>query len=176
MTYQFYAAMIRPSLLQQTKLNVLLSSLLRNKLSQKHKTKSQSLCAQDSKYILEEDCVLAKESKTIIQKLDVEKAYEPDSVPARVLKLAAPELAKPLAKLFQLCFTKETMPKKWKVGHVISCHEKKDMHDPNNYRPVLLLSITSNGMERLLNSAIWKYVCRHNLISDIHFITATRCL
>ena len=61
-----------------------------------------------------------KKVKQILKKLDIEKTNGPDSIPARVLKEAAPELAKPLAKLFQLCFNRGITPKQWKVAHVIT--------------------------------------------------------
>ena len=77
---------------------------------QKHKTKSQSPCAQKDKCIPEEDGVWPKKIKKQ-QKFDIEKANGPDSIAARVLKQIAPELYKQLAKLFQLCFNKGIMPK-----------------------------------------------------------------
>jgi hypothetical protein len=107
--------------------------------------------------------------RKILCKLDTEKATGPDSIPARVLKKCAAELAKPLAKLFQLLFDKNCMPKQWKVAYVIPCHKKKDRHDPNNYRPVSLLCILSKVMEALINRVLWKYISKHRLISDKQF-------
>jgi len=105
----------------------------------------------------------------VLYKLNIDKATGPDSIPARVLKQAAPELAKPFARLFRLLMDKHYMPKQWKVAHVIPCYKKKDKHDPNNYRPVSLLSIISKVMEALVNRALWKYICKHRLISDKQF-------
>ncbi len=95
-----------------------------------------------------------KHVRKVLSKLDIEKATGPDSIPARVLKKCAPELAKPFARLFQLLLDKQYMPKQWKIAHVIPCYKKKDKHDPNNYRPVSLLSIISKVMEALINRAL----------------------
>ena len=110
-----------------------------------------------------------KHVRKVLSKLNIDKATGPDSIPARVLKQAAPELAKPFARLFRLLMDKHYMPKQWKVAHVIPCYKKKDKHDPNNYRPVSLLSIISKVMEALVNRALWKYICKHRLISDKQF-------
>ncbi len=110
-----------------------------------------------------------KHVRKALARLDIEKATGPDSIPARVLKQAAPELAKPLARLFQLLMSKHYMPKQWKLAHVIPCYKKKDKHDPNNYRPVSLLSIISKVMEGLINKALWKHINKHQLISDKQF-------
>ena len=110
-----------------------------------------------------------KHVRKVLSGLDIDKATGPDSIPARVLKQCAPELAKPLARLFQLLLNKHYMPKQWKVAHVIPCYKKKDKHDPNNYRPVSLLSIISKVMEALINRALWKYICKNRLISDKQF-------
>ena len=110
-----------------------------------------------------------KHVRKVLSKLNIDKANGPDSIPARVLKQAAPELAKPLARLFQLLLDKQCMPKQWKIAHVIPCYKKKDKHDPNIYRPVSLLSIISKVMESLINKAMWKYICKYRLISDKQF-------
>ena len=49
-----------------------------------------------------------KKVKHILQKLDIEKAKGPDSIPARVLKQAALEPAKPLDKLYCIVFSSHT--------------------------------------------------------------------
>ena len=98
-------------------------------------------------------------------KLDINKASGPDDVPALVLKMAAPELATPFARLFQICFDKGYMPVQWKCAHVIQCYEKGDKHTPGNYRPISLLCIMSKVMEKLIIKKMWKHLDQHHLIS-----------
>ena len=101
--------------------------------------------------------------------LDTTKATGPDDIPALVLKAAAPELATPLARLFQLCFDKGHMPAQWKCANVIPCYKKGDKHTPGNYRPISLLSIISKVMEKLISKKMWKHLDEHQLISPQQF-------
>ncbi|CAH1239463.1 Hypp5830 [Branchiostoma lanceolatum] len=110
-----------------------------------------------------------KQVQKVLTKLDISKATGPDSIPARVLKHAAPELSRPLAKLFQLLLNKHHMPKQWKVAHVIPVHKKNSKHDPNNYRPISLLCIISKVMEAIINKALWQHIDKNSLISDKQF-------
>ncbi|XP_072051972.1 uncharacterized protein [Amphiura filiformis] len=121
-----------------------------------------------------EECDKALKKKTgkvkkELLKLDINKASGPDDVPALVLKMAAPELATPLARLFQLCFDKGYMPAQWKCAHVIPCYKKGDKHTPGNYRPISLLCIMSKVMEKLVSKKMWKHLDEHHLISPRQF-------
>ena len=62
--------------------------------------------------------------KKELLKLDINKASGPDDVPGLVMKMVAPELATPLARLFQTCFDKGYMLAQWKYAHVIPCYKK----------------------------------------------------
>ena len=110
----------------------------------------------------------SKVKKQLIN-LDTSKATGPDDIPALVLKMAAPELAKPLARLFQLCFDSGYMPAQWKCANVIPCYKKGDKHTPGNYRPISLLSIMSKVMEKLISKKMWKHLDQHHLISIQQF-------
>ena len=101
--------------------------------------------------------------------LDTTKATGPDDIPALVLKTAAPELATPLARLFQLCFDRGHMPAQWKCANVIPCYKKGDKHTPGNYRPISLLSIISKVMEKLISKKMWKHLDEHQLVSPQQF-------
>lgn len=107
--------------------------------------------------------------KKQLLKLDISKASGPDGIPAIVLRNAAPELATPLARLFQLCFDKGHMPSMWKVANVIPCYKKGDKHVPSNYRPISLLSMLSKVMERLIYDAMWNHLDTHQLLSNRQF-------
>ena len=71
----------------------------------------------------------------------------PDNIPAIVLKTCAPELAAPLAKLFQYSYT-GIYQAMWKISQVCPVHKKQDKSDPANYRLISLLSIICKVTER----------------------------
>eukprot|EP00061_Rhincodon_typus_P015681 g43488.t1 len=54
--------------------------------------------------------------KKRLEALDGAKAVGPDNIPAIVLKTCAPELAVPLAKLFQYSYNVGIYPTMWKVA------------------------------------------------------------
>ena len=98
--------------------------------------------------------------------LDINKSSGPDDSHALVLKMAAPELATPLARLIQICFDKGYMPAQRKCAHVIPCYKKGHKHISGNYRPISLLCIMSKLMEKL---EMWKHLDQHHLISPRQF-------
>ena len=90
------------------------------------------------------------------EELDTEKANGADSIQARVLNISCSRAGQTVgqiipALIFEYYFLQQ---------------KERDKHDPNNYRPVSLLSIISRKKERLLNPTTYKYVCRQRLISD----------
>eukprot|EP00061_Rhincodon_typus_P001527 g15027.t1 len=73
--------------------------------------------------------------------------------------MCAPELAAPLAKLFQYSDNADIYLTMW----------KKDKSNPANYRPISLPSIISKVMEGVSNSALKQHLLSNNLLSDAQF-------
>ena len=70
----------------------------------------------------------------------------------RLLKEAAPFIAKSLAKLFAKSLTTGCLPKDWRVANITPIHKKGSRHQPGNYRPVSLTSLLVKIMERIVAS------------------------
>eukprot|EP00061_Rhincodon_typus_P001430 g14768.t1 len=87
-----------------------------------------------------------------------------DNIPAIVLKTCAPELAAPLAKLFQYSYNTGIYLTMWKIAQVYPVHKKQNKSNLANYCPISLLSIISKVMEGVINSAI-----KQHLLSDAQF-------
>lgn len=104
-----------------------------------------------------------------LRQLNPSKATGPDGIPARVLKSCADELCRPLARLFSLCFYKETQPRSWKVARVVPVYKKKSKSLPQNYRPVSLLSILSKVMESIVNRQVMNFLEKHEVLSPRQF-------
>ncbi|XP_067829994.1 uncharacterized protein [Heptranchias perlo] len=92
--------------------------------------------------------------KKWLSALDTAKSMGPNNIPAVVLKTCAPELAAPLAKLFQYSYNTGIYPTKWKIAQVCPVHKKQDKSNPANYHPISRLSIISKAMEGVIDSAI----------------------
>eukprot|EP00061_Rhincodon_typus_P004713 g23257.t1 len=93
----------------------------------------------------------------------------PDKIAAIVLKTCAPELADPLAKLFQYSYNIGIYPTMWKLSQVYHVHKKQEKSNPANYGPISLLSIISKVMGSVINSAIKQHLLSNNLLNDAQF-------
>eukprot|EP00061_Rhincodon_typus_P008278 g30746.t1 len=93
----------------------------------------------------------------------------PDNIAAIVLKTCAPELASPLAKLFQYSNNAGIYPTMWKIAQVCPVQKKQDKSNLANYCPIGLLLIISKVMEDVINSAINRHLLSNNLLSEVQF-------
>ncbi|KAJ2941189.1 hypothetical protein O0L34_g10419 [Tuta absoluta] len=103
---------------------------------------------------MSEIAVHTKEVRRVLCSQDVNKASGPDGIPARVLRLCAPELSPVLTRLFRLSLKERTVPGAWKLANVQPVPKKGDRVDPAHYRPIAITSILCKVMERVLNSKL----------------------
>ena len=89
-----------------------------------------------------------------LQSLKTNKATGNDTIPAKVLKLGAKELATPLTKLYNSCISSGKWPSEWKRGEWIPVFKKDDPLDKENYRPVTVLSTVDKVFEQLISKQI----------------------
>ena len=75
----------------------------------------------------------------LLQNLNPGKASGPDSVPNRILKLCAKELAPMLTFIFNQSLSLVVLPADWKLANITPIFKKGDRHLSENYRPVLLV-------------------------------------
>ena len=101
-----------------------------------------------------------------LSKLKTTKATGPDGIPARVLKECAFVLCRPLSSLFSLSLDIGVVPSEWKCANVVAIHKCGSKSDPNNYRPISLLSIVSKIMESLVNDYLQKHLFGLRLITN----------
>ena len=110
-----------------------------------------------------------REVRRGLRNLNPSKATGTDGIPAIVLKECADDLARPLSKLFSLCFRNACQPASWKIANVVPIFKKNSKSLPNNYRPVSLLPIISKIMERIINKALTKFFEKHSVLSNRQF-------
>ena len=65
----------------------------------------------------------------------------PDNVNSYLLKLSLPYVVESLTYVHNLCIQQNTFPPALKTAKVILLPKAKDLSDPNNFRPISLLSI-----------------------------------
>ena len=75
----------------------------------------------------------------------------------------------PLSRLFSLCYAKGRQPALWKTARVVPIHKKKSKAQPNNYRPISLLSSIPKVMEAIVNRTIVNLLEKEDLLSAHQF-------
>ena len=94
------------------------------------------------------DPVIPSDIELEILLLPSNKAYGLYSCPVRILKCARNILSSPLAELINLSLQSGKYPSKLKHAKVIRVYKGDDETDPNNYRPISLLSVFNRIFEK----------------------------
>ena len=102
----------------------------------------------------------------LLENLDPNKSSGPDEIPAKILKLAAKELAPALTKIFQSSLDTGKLPDSWLQANITPLFKKGDRHLASNYRPVSLTSICCKTLEHIIHSNIMKHFSKHNILTD----------
>ncbi len=101
-----------------------------------------------------------------LKNLDVSKACGPDNITNRMLKLSADSLCVPLSQLINKIFDCKKYPANWKIGIIVPLHKKDKKDNPNNYRPVTLLSTISKICEKVIFDRMFDHIDSHNLLYE----------
>ena len=85
--------------------------------------------------------------------LDVNRANGPDGISAYMLKATAESISHSLARLFSISLSTGKFPTSWKLASIVPIPKSTNKSNPNDYRPISLLSIVSKLLERY----VYKY-------------------
>lgn len=89
-----------------------------------------------------------------------------DDIPTYIVKRFSKIILPYLLHIINLAITKSTYPVLWKTGIIAPIPKKGNMHDPKNWRPIVLNTILSKLLERILNEQLMQFM-RRNLIDPI---------
>ena len=101
-----------------------------------------------------------------LNQINPQKAVGLDSIPAKLIKLAAPVIAAPLTNIINLSLKTATFPDALKSAKVIPVFKKGDTKLCKNYRPISILSTFSKIFEKIMNLQITYYLDGNNVITD----------
>ena len=88
----------------------------------------------------------------LLQKVNPNKASGPDSIPARILKELADEIAPLLTIIFNKSLEQGEVPTDWRKANVTAIYKKGNKYEPSNYRPVSLTSLCCKLQEHILSA------------------------
>ena len=99
--------------------------------------------------------VTSKMLKKVIMNLDLSKLSGPDCIPVVVLKSFEVGLSYILDELFNKCLKEFCFPDCWTVSSVVPVFKNVgERFTAKNYHPVILLSVVSKVIEKLVNNRI----------------------
>ena len=93
-----------------------------------------------------------------IKKLNPKKSCGPDNIGAKVIKLCPKIFAENLSIIYNKTIEIGKYPMALKVANIIALFKKGDKYQPNNYRPISLLSCFNKIFEKLLCKRLVKFL------------------
>ncbi len=102
-----------------------------------------------------------------IKLIDPTKACGPDLVSPRLLREAAQELSTPLAIFFTRLIHSSYYPDAWKFANVVPIYKKSDPSNPQNYRPISLLSCVGKLMERCIHKFVYNFAIENSVLTAL---------
>ena len=91
----------------------------------------------------------------------------PDNLPTYLLKLALPYVVELLTYIYNLCIQNNVFPKIFKTAKVIPLPKNTDRTDPNNVRPISVLSVLSKPLEMHDHHHLSTFMEKHNLFHTL---------
>jgi len=106
--------------------------------------------------------------KKLLIKINPCKAMGPDRIPNLVLKTCAESIAPAMTLMFQHSVDTGTLPEDWLNANVAPIYKKGDRHQPENYRPVSLTSVSGKLLEHIICSQLMKHLDSHSILTSLN--------
>ena len=104
-----------------------------------------------------------KPSAYRVKKLVNGKSTSIHNIPNKVLKDSIDMIAPMLRDIFKLSIMTSSFANELKILKVVAVHKAIDKEDPNNYRPVAILSTIAPVFEKLIYGQLYNYFTENNL-------------
>ena len=128
--------------------------------------------------IIQNDCLIDKyiipkinESTVskIINNFLLKKSRGSDGLSMRFIKCFKFSLILNLISIINMSIEKSKFPTLWKIAKLIPIHKNGNKSDPNNYRPISLLSIFSKIIEKYIEKSFRDFLINKNILSEMQF-------
>ena len=113
--------------------------------------------------------VTPEEIQIIINSMKNGKAIGPYSIPVYLLKMLNEYIAVPLRDIIYDSFFSGLFPDLMKLAKVIPLYKKSFPENPNNYRPISLLSVFSKIIEKLMHTRLYTFLEKYNILHSLQF-------
>ena len=99
-----------------------------------------------------------------IRHLNPKKAPGPDCIGGKLIQLCPDIFSDNLTKIYNRAIQTGVYPHDMKLAQVIALYKKGARHDPNNYRPISLLSIFDKIFEKILCKRLISFLERNRIL------------
>jgi len=103
--------------------------------------------------------------KTLLDRINPNKAHGPDAIPNRVLKEASSELAPILTAIFRQSVKTAVLPLDWRNAFITPIFKKGDRHATENYRPISLTCVCCKLLEHIICKHVLLHLDDHNILT-----------
>ena len=103
----------------------------------------------------------AEEITKILHNLKNKKSTGYDGISNEILKCCSPIIEPYIADVFNKCLEKSIFPQSLKIARVIPLFKKGDRSNPENYRPISLLSSLSKVFEKVICKRMTKFFMKN---------------
>ena len=110
--------------------------------------------------------ITLQELQETIKYLANDKSPGPDNLENEIFKNLNQNNLKIVLNFLNHCITTETIYQSWKQGYTSLIYKKGCTHDPNNYRPITLLSCFYKLYSRIITKRLTKIVKEENLLTN----------
>ncbi|CAM4373323.1 unnamed protein product [Lepidochelys olivacea] len=100
--------------------------------------------------------ITISEVEAKLKHLNGTKSGGADNLHPRILKELAPEIASPLARIFNESVNSGVVLYDWRIANTVPIFKKGEISDPGNYRPVSLTSVLCTVLEKILKEKVVK--------------------
>ena len=97
------------------------------------------------------------EVKSLLRNIDSSKATGYDTIPPKLVKAAANELAQPISSLVNMSLSLSRFPHELKKSETSPLYKGQNSLEPQNYRPLSVLTCLSKIFERVYNDQMGVY-------------------
>ena len=97
-------------------------------------------------------------TRKILQDINADKSTGPDSLPGRILKECAEELAAPITLLAKRLLVLGEWPDCWRRHWISPLYKKEATSQAKNYRGVHLTAVLSKTVERIISAILGDYL------------------
>jgi len=102
----------------------------------------------------------------ILETLNTNKATGSDNISAKIIKMNAKLLAKPLCVIFNKSIQTGVFPSRMKHARINPVHKGGSIDSTENYRPISILPIFSKIFKKLINKQVIHFLEKNELLEQ----------